>query len=140
MASRLLNLSKIIRSKLFSFVSNNSSIGKGISDNSSSGTKLYLSGVLKIVKCTISIFASDFKSSRQARVPSFGTPVTNKTLRRSNSPLIFKLMALFALETSFIEDLTSNAKLFSPRFLIGKFKVISLLGSIVCVSIMPISL
>src|SRR6266567_4723678 len=78
----------MIKSNSSSFTSNNSRIGKAISDNSLIGVPSCFSGGRRIVKWTRSTDGSDLRMLRQTLSPACGSPDTSKTRRRSRTPLM----------------------------------------------------
>ena len=74
------------RSNWSSFSTNNSRVGKAISDSSSIGVTSCLSGGRRMVKCTRSTDGSAFSRLRHTRSPACGSPETSSTRNRSRTP------------------------------------------------------
>ena len=101
------------------FCWNSSRVGNAISDSSLIGVPSCFSGGRKIVKCTRSTLASDFKRLRQVRSPACGSPDTSSTRSLSRTPSIETTARLLTGVSSFSSGEASISTMFGPACGIG---------------------
>ena len=75
-----------MRSKSLIFSENSSRVGKAMSESWWIGVPSCFCGGRRIVKCTRSTAASDFKRLRHTRSPACGSPETSSTRKFSRTP------------------------------------------------------
>src|ERR1700693_244564 len=99
------------------FCWNNSRVGNAISDSSLIGVPSCFSGGRRIVKCTRSTLASDFRRLRQVRSPECGSPETRSTRSLSRTPSIATTAPLLNSVRSFSSGGASLSPIFERRTL-----------------------